>query len=320
MRGVFLDDHTVGTEELDLSGLRATLPDWHFAGMTPPDRVQEAIHEADVVITNKVVLDQTALAGARRLKLVCVAATGTDNIDLRASDRLGITVCNVRGYATASVVEHVCMVMLALGHRLQEHVEAVRRGDWSAAATFSLLGYPFVELSGRTLGIIGYGTLGRAVAEMSRALGMKVLIAQRPGGAVQPGRCPLGELLAESDIVSLHCPLTDTTRHLIGAQELAAMRSSAVLINTARGGIVDESALADALRSGGIAAAAVDVLSEEPPPPDHPLLAADIPNLIITPHVAWAGARSRQALVDGLAANIRAFLNGTPANVVGARA
>jgi glycerate dehydrogenase len=317
MRGVFLDDSTVGTGDLDLSGLRATLSDWHFAGMTPADRVRETIHGADVVITNKLVLDHAALAGAQRLKLVCVAATGTDNIDLQVTRRLGITVCNVRDYATASVVEHVFMVILALGHRLQEHVEAVRRGDWTASATFSLLGYPFVELAGRTLGIIGYGTLGKAVAAMARALGMQVLLAQRPGGSTQPGRCPLDELLAESDIVSLHCPLTDATRHLIGVHELGAMRSSALLINTARGGLVDECALANALVNGGIAGAALDVLSEEPPRPNHPLLAADIPNLVITPHVAWAGVRSRQALVDGLAANIRAYLNGTPSNVVG---
>jgi glycerate dehydrogenase len=318
MRGVFLDDDTVGTADLDLSGLRGVLSDWHFAGMTPADRVRESVHEADVVIVNKVVLDHAALAGARRLKLVCVAATGTDNIDLQATGRLGITVCNVRDYATASVVEHVFMVLLALARRLQEHIAAVQRGDWASSTTFSLLGYPFVELAGRTLGIIGYGTLGRAVAGMARTLGMHVLVAQRPGGAAQAGRCPLDELLAAADIVSLHCPLTDTTRHLIGARQLSSMRRSALLINTARGAVVDECALAEALRNGAIAGAAVDVLSEEPPPPHHPLLDAGIPNLIVTPHVAWAGVRSRQALVDGLAANIRAFLNGTPVNVVDA--
>jgi glycerate dehydrogenase len=252
----------------------------------------------------------------QRLRLVCVAATGTNNIDLRAAAERGITVCNVRGYATASVVEHVFMAILALCHRLHEHYDAVQRGDWNRSPAFSLLDYPFLELTGKTLGIVGYGELGRGVAKVANAFGMNTLLAQRPGGPAQPERYPLERLLADSDVISLHCPLTDATRNLIGAAELRKMRRSALLINTARGGIVDEQALAMALRNGDIAGAAVDVLSEEPPRSDNPLLKPGIPNLIVTPHTAWAGIRSRETLVSELAANIRAFLDGTPRNVV----
>jgi len=316
MRGVFLDDLTVTAGDLDLAALRATLPEWRFAGMTTADRVTEAIREADVVITNKVILDHAALSAASRLRLVCVAATGTDNVDLQAASDRGITVCNVRGYATASVVEHVFMVMLALGHRLFEHRVAVLHGDWCRSPSFSLLDYPFTELAGRTLGIIGYGELGSGVARVAEAFGMHILIARRPGGPAQPGRCPLERLLAESDIVTLHCPLTAATHRLIGARELKLMRNHAVLINTARGGIVDEGALLQALRDGDIAGAAIDVLGQEPPRPGNPLLDENLPNLVITPHTAWAGSRSRQTLIGELTENIRAFLAGSPRNVV----
>lgn len=316
MRGVFLDDRTVTSGDLDFSLLRSTLGEWHFAGMTPDDRVSESIRDADVVISNKVVLDRNTLAAAKQLKLVCVAATGTNIIDLQAATEHGITVCNVRGYATASVVEHVFMVILALQHRLLAQDAAVRRGDWGRSQTFSLLDHGFSELHGKNIGIIGYGELGSHVARVARAFGMNILVAQRPGGTAQPGRCPLPQLYAEADVISLHCPLDDNTRNLIGTAELKQMRNSALLINTARGGIVNEGALARALRNGDIAGAAIDVLSEEPPRHHNPLLEPGIPNLIITPHVAWAGVQSRQALLDGLAANIKAYLSGSPRNVV----
>ncbi len=316
MRGVFLDDRTITAGDLDLAALRSTLPDWHFAGITPANRIGDYIREADIVIANKAVLDRASLMSTQRLRLVCVAATGTNNIDLRAAAERGITVCNVRGYATSSVVEHVFMAILALCHRLHEHYDAVQRGDWNRSPAFSLLDYPFLELTGKTLGIVGYGELGRGVAKVANAFGMNTLLAQRPGGPAQPERYPLERLLADSDVISLHCPLTDATRNLIGAAELRKMRRSALLINTARGGIVDEQALAMALRNGDIAGAAVDVLSEEPPRSDNPLLKPGIPNLIVTPHTAWAGIRSRETLVSELAANIRAFLDGTPRNVV----
>lgn len=316
MHGVFLDDHTLTDGDLDLAGLRGALASWDFRGTTAAPDVAGAIRDADIVVTNKSVLDAAALQGARRLKLVCVAATGTNNIDLATATRRGITVCNVRAYATASVVEHVFMVILALSHRLQAHRQAVRTGAWQRADRFSLLDFPFRGLAGRTLGIVGYGELGRAVAQAAGAFGMSVLVAQRPGTPAGTGRVALRELLAQADVVSLHCPLTDETRNLITARELDSMRPDAILVNTARGGIVNETDLAAALRAGRLGGAAVDVLSVEPPTDGNPLLDPDLPNLIVTPHIAWASVGSRQNLVDDLVANIHAFLQGTPRNLV----
>lgn len=316
MRGVFLDDHTLGDGDLDLAGLHAALETWEFRGTTAAADIAGAIRDVDVVVTNKALLDAAALEDAHTLKLICVAATGTNNIDMRTASRRGVTVCNVRGYATASVVEHVFMVMLALSHRLQTHLQAVASGAWQRTDRFSLLDYPFHGLAGRTLGIVGYGELGRAVAQTAGAFGMSVLVAQRPGTPAQAGRVALRELLARADVVSLHCPLTDETRNLIAAGELDCMRRNAILINTARGGIVNEADLATALRAGRLGGAAVDVLGTEPPAEGNPLLAPDLPNLIVTPHIAWASVRSRQRLVDELAASIRAFRQGAPRNVV----
>ncbi|HUT42607.1 MAG TPA: D-2-hydroxyacid dehydrogenase [Gammaproteobacteria bacterium] len=316
MRGVFLDDHTLTDGDLSLDGLHVELDELTLCGKTAPADVTAAVHGAAVVITNKVLLDSTVLESAPALRLVCVAATGTNNIDMTATARLGITVCNVRAYATASVVEHVFMVILALSRRLQSHLQAVREGDWTRADRFSLLDFPFRGLAGRTLGIIGYGELGQAVAVAAGAFGMQVLVAQRPGTAAQAGRVAVTELLARSDIISLHCPLTEQTRNLITAKEFDCMRHDAILVNTARGGIVNEADLATALRDGRIGGAAVDVLSEEPPVNGNPLLDTALPNLIVTPHIAWASIQSRQNLVDALAANIRAFRQGKPGNVV----
>jgi glycerate dehydrogenase len=316
MRGIFLDTRTLGDGDLELAELRATLDMWEFRDTTAARDVAGAICTADIVVTNKVVLDTAALAGARALKLVCVAATGTDNIDMAAAARHGITVCNVRAYATASVVEHVFMVMLALSRRLQDHLHAVESGQWQHAGRFSLLDFPFRGLAGRTLGIVGYGELGRAVAHTANTFGMSVLVAQRPGAPAQTGRVALRELLARADIVSLHCPLTDATRNLITARELDCMRPGAILVNTARGGIVNEADLAAALREGRIGGAAFDVLGMEPPTDGNPLLDPALPNLLVTPHIAWASMPSRQKLVDELAANIRAYVQGAPRNVV----
>jgi len=316
MRGVFLDDHTLTDGDLALDALRGTLDHWMFRGKTLPGDVAGAIRGADVVITNKAVLDSAALESAPSLKLVCVAATGTNNVDMVTALRMGITVCNVRAYATASVVEHVMLMILTLTRRLQPHLNAVSRGNWNSTDRFSLLDYPFRELAGRTLGIVGYGELGKAVARAGEAFGLHILVAQRPGTAVQPGRCALEDLLAQAEIISLHCPLTEQTRNFITRKELDRMRHDAILINTARGGLVNETDLAEALRNGSIGGAAVDVLTEEPPVNGNPLLDPAIPNLIVTPHIAWAGLQARQKLVDELAANIRAYLQGEPRNVV----
>ncbi len=314
-RGVFLDSGSLGPD-IDLDGIAATLPQWSFHEETAPAETGERIRDVDVVITNKVVLDAGALAAARRLRLVCVAATGVNNVDLDAAARQGITVCNVTAYATPSVVQHVFALMLALATRLADYREAVRAGDWQRSRHFALLDYPVTELAGRTLGIVGHGELGRAVATAAGAFGMRVLIAARRGSAPGEGRVAFDELLGRVDVLSLHCPLTEATRGLVGAREFGMMKRDALLINTARGGIVDEAALATALRAGVIAGAGIDVLASEPPRAGSPLLAADIPNLIVTPHIAWASRESRRRLVASLQENIEAFGAGRPHNVV----
>lgn len=316
MRGVFLDSATVDRHDLDLDALKSSLPDWSIRGATPVEAVGQAIQDADIVISNKVVLNRETLQLAGSLKLICVAATGTNNIDLKAATERDITVCNARGYATTSVVEHVFSLILALTRHLHDYQAAVKAGKWHTAESFCLLDYPIRELAGQTLGIIGYGELGSAVATMGRAFGMNILVAQRPGSIPQAGRSPLQQLLAQSDIISLHCPLTDTTRNLIDHGEFALMGKGTLLINTARGGIVNETALRQALQSGQIAGAAIDVLSEEPPRQGNPLLDEPLPNLIVTPHIAWASINARQSLINELTENIHAFLKGRPRNVI----
>lgn len=303
-RGVFLDLASIDRGDLDRSALLDSCRVWDLHPATAPEQVVERIRRAQVVVTNKVVLDATLLRGAPSLRLVCVAATGTNNVDLDAATRLGIQVRNVRGYATASVVQHVFALILSHFTRLADYRAAVARGDWSRSDHFCLLDYPIEAVDGRTLGIVGLGELGRAVARIAQCLGMEVLVSQRPGGDSRTGRLPLSELLPRVDVLSLHCPLTPETQGLIGPNELARMRPDALLVNTARGGIVDERALVAALRAGRIGGAALDVLSQEPPPPTLPILAPDIPNLILTPHVAWASRAARQRLLDGVAANI----------------
>lgn len=320
MLGVFLDRGSVNAGDLALSGLEEALPRWEFYDETSPHEIASRIADSEVAVTNKVVLDADILGAARRLKLVCIAATGTNNVDLVAASRLGIKVCNVRAYATASVVEHVYALILALARRTCDYDGLVRAQGWQESPHFCRLDYPIRELAGRVLGVVGYGELGRAVARAARAFGMDVEIARRPGAVqAQAGRRPLAELLGQVDVLSLHCPLADNTRGLIGVRELALMKADALLINTARGGIVDEQALADALRAGRVGGAGIDVLAHEPPAAGSPLLAGDIPNLIVTPHVAWASRAARQRLVDGLADNIRAFCAGRPQNLVGAK-
>ena len=314
MRGVFLDLETVDRNDLDLELLQSTLPEWSLLKNTGD--VTRVLRDADIAVTNKIRLDRDTLFSAGSLKLVCIAATGTNNVDLDAARERNITVCNVRAYATASVVEHVFTLILNLARNFRKYRDAVDRGAWQNADGFCLLDYPVRELNGQTLGIIGYGELGKAVANLARAFGMQVLVAQRPGNSPDPNRVPLDRLLSESGIISVHCPLTDSTRNLISHRELALMRRDAILINTARGGIVNEKALSEALRDGRIAGAGIDVLEEEPPRKGSPLLDPSLSNLVVTPHIAWAGINARQALINEIAGNIKAFLDGSPRNVV----
>ncbi|HEY8569292.1 D-2-hydroxyacid dehydrogenase [Microbulbifer sp.] len=308
MRGVFLDTLTMKPEELDTSALENALEHWDFFATTSPDETAARIASADVVITNKVVLDRALIESAPSLKLICVCATGTNNIDLGAAAEKNIPVKNVTGYTGSSLAQHTIALLLALATRWHQYADDVKNGRWSQSPIFCRLDYPVMELAGKTLGIIGYGDLGQKVAQLGEALGMRVLVAQSATGEQKPGRVSVEQLVAESDVISLHCPLTEQNKQMVNREFLAAMKDSAFLINTARGGLVDETALAEALRNGVIAGAALDVLSVEPPPANHPLLESDIPNLIITPHNAWISRESRQRLLDGVVNNIQGWL------------
>ena len=313
---VFLDLASVDRGDLDLAALRAAAASWAMHPQTDAALTAQRIAGAAVAVTNKVVIDGAVMGACPDLRLICVAATGTNNVDLEAARQRGIAVSNVTRYATSSVVQHVFALILALTTRLAEHAAAARDGRWAASDMFCVLDFPFRELAGKTLGIVGYGELGQGVARLAEAFGMTVLVAQRPGGPAVAGRVGLEELLARADVVSLHLPLADNTRGLIRARELALMKKDALLINTARGGIVDETALIAALRAGRLGGAGVDVLAVEPPRQGSPLLDDPLPNLIVTPHVAWASRESRQRLLDEVAENIRAFAAGRERNRV----
>ncbi|BFM12740.1 2-hydroxyacid dehydrogenase [Simiduia litorea] len=316
-RGVVLDAASLGPQDLNLEPLLSTLPNWQVFDATTPDAVMARVAGNELIITNKVVINADIIAANPQLKLICVAATGTNNVDLKAAKAQGITVCNVVNYGPNSVAQHALMLMLNLATNAQRYGASVRNGDWSRSPFFCLLDHPIIELAGKNLGIIGYGVLGQQLAQLGRALGMKPLISARPGQPVTPaGRVSFEQVLAQSDVLSLHCPLTPATEKMIDSQALAQMKSSAFLINCARGGLIDEPALATALRTGKLAGAGLDVLSQEPPPEDHPLLAADIPNLLLTPHTAWASREARQNLVDIMTNNIACFIAGTPQNCV----
>jgi len=311
-RGVFLDLGSVDNADLVLESLRKSLLAWDWHDSTAPHEIPGRIANAEVVISNKCMLDRAVLEAARRLRLVAVAATGTNNVDLEAARQRGITVCNCRDYGTESVTQHTLALILNLLTGQVFYRDRVRMGDWSRAQHFSLFDRPVRQVAGLNLGIVGYGVLGRSVAEGARCLGMNVLVAEHRGRPLRQNRHAFEDVLAHADVISIHCPLTEDTRGLFDRAALRRMKPSAILINTARGGIVDETDLADCLREGVIGGAGIDVLSVEPPPPDHPLLANDIPNLLLTPHNAWASRTARQALVDQLAQVIRAFARGQP--------
>jgi glycerate dehydrogenase len=318
MKGVFLDSQTVKPEDLNLDALRTLLPDWTFHERSEPGQVPGRLAGAAVVITNKVALDRDTLAACPDLRLICICATGTNNVDLNTARERGIVVCNVAGYATVTVAQHTLALMLGLATRWHRYDRDARAGRWSESAMFCRMDYPVMDLAGKTLGVIGYGDLGQRVATLARAFGMNVEVAAslRLNAGVQPERTPLAELLPRAQVISLHCPLTERTEKLVNDDFLAAMKPGAFLVNTARGALVDEPALARALRAGHLGGAALDVLGQEPPPRDHPLLADDIPNLILTPHNAWISTECRQGLIDRVVENIRAWRAGRPINVV----
>ena len=316
MNAVFLDLDTVDRGDLDLSPITSLDLNWRLHAETAADQVTARCGDAEIVVSNKVWLGDEEFQACPQLQHIVIAATGTNNIDLDAAAKRTISVSNVRDYATTSVVQHVFALMLALTTRLLLVRTAIQQRRWQQHTQFSLLDFPIEELSGKSLGIIGYGALGQAVATVARTFGMQVLIAKRDHDDQRSGRVSLNELLQRSDVISLHCPLTLETKGLIGQHELALMKPSALLINTARGGIVDEHALASAIKQQQIAGAGIDVLSEEPPRNGNPLLELDHPQLIVTPHIAWASHQSRQRLMIKVAENIQAVITGQAVNLV----
>ncbi len=289
--------------------------------VTSPVETLQRLAGNEVVVTNKVAIDGAMLsAAAQALKLIAVAATGTDIIDKDAAARQGIKVCNVPGYATQSVAQFTLALILELATRLGSYGKAVRGGAWQKSSVFTFLDFPSIELRGKTLGIIGYGNIGRAVAAMAQSIGMEIMIAARPGSCETTpcGRVSLEDLFRRADVITLHCPLTPQTKCLIDRDSLALMKPSAFLINTARGALIDETALIEALRAKRLAAAALDVISREPPPPDHPIIqaASELENLLVTPHTAWSARESRQRLIMEVTDNIASFFEGKPKNLV----
>jgi glycerate dehydrogenase len=310
MKAVLLDWATMGPD-LDITELQALLPDLEIYDDTDHDQMAERIAAAEIVLGNKVILSESLFDSAPNMRFIGLTATGTDNVDLVAAKARGIAVSNIRAYCTQSVAEHVFGCLLDLAHNLDTYAADVRAGAWQEADNFCMLTRPIRELSAMTLGIVGYGELGKGVTTIAQAFNMDVIVAARPGtGEVPDGRVSMAELLQRADIISLHCPLNDVTRNLFAAAEFAAMKKTAFLINTARGGLVDSQALVDALRNGEIAAAAIDVLPQEPPVNGDPLLDYEGRNLMMTPHIAWGTLTARQGAIDELTANIAAFLDG----------
>ena len=315
-RAVFLDHPSLDLGDLDLSQLRDSFTELQLFSDTTPQNVLERLLGAQVAISNKIVLNAQTLAACPDLRLILVSATGTNNIDLAAARAQGITVSNCQGYGTPSVAQHTMMLLLNLATRLKDYQQDVAAGKWQQAKQFCLLDHPIIELEGKTLGLLGHGELGSAVARLAEAFGMRVVLGAIPGRPARADRVPLDELLPQVDALTLHCPLNEHTRHLIGARELALLKPGALVVNTARGGLIDEQALAHGLRSGHLGGAATDVLSVEPPVDGNPLLADDIPRLIVTPHNAWGSREARQRIVGQLAQNARGFFSGAPLRVV----
>ena len=282
-----------------MGALKRVLPHIVLHDVTPVAEIPARMAGAQIVLTNKLYITRALIEANPQLRFIGVSATGTNNIDLEAAREHTVAVCNVRDYCSRSVMQHVLAVILAHTHRVREFSRLAVDGSWTRTPQFTVLNYNIRELSGRVLGIVGYGALGRAVAQGAQAaLDMRIMLDGRPGQAAAPGRVELDVLLREADILSLHCPLTPATANMIGARELSLMKRDALLVNTARGGLIDSAALVAALRAGTIGGAAIDVLPQEPPLDGNPLVDATIPNLILTPHIAWAAQEARQRCLD----------------------
>ena len=309
LKAAFLDYASLDQNDLDFRPLNAAFSELQLYDATSSDQVLTRLTNVEVAIVNKVVLSAETIQQLPKLKLILISATGTNNVDLKAAQAQGIVVCNCQGYGTASVAQHALALMLALATNVVKYNQAVQQGRWQQAEQFCFLDFPIVELAGKTLGVLGYGELGQEVARLAQAFGMKILVGNLPNRQHE-GRLSLEELLPQVDVLPLHCPLNDSTKDLIVEKELALMKPSAFLVNTARGGIVNETALAQALQQGKLAGAATDVLTVEPPQQGNILLDSTIPNLIITPHSAWGSIQARQRIVQQLTENAEGFASG----------
>jgi glycerate dehydrogenase len=307
-RIVFLDADSMG--DTDLSPLKLAGCQLQCYASTPPPLVLERLARADIAIVNKVILNQGIMQALPQLKLICVAATGVNNIDLAGAAALGITVCNVRGYADTAVPQHALALLLGLTNQITNYQQTLANGAWSQSAHFCLHTHPLTELAGKCFVVVGYGALGQATARLAEAFGMRVLISEHAGAFhCRRGRVSFTEALRQADVVSLHCPLAADTEKLFNTETLALLPDGAIIINTARGGLIDEAALWDELKPGRLAAA-LDVLCHEPPAASHILLQHAMPNLLITPHIGWASPAARNRMTGQLHDNIAAFLAG----------
>ena len=318
MRAVFLDYQSMKPEELDFEKLAIAATEFVTHDYTLPEHVADRIQGFEIVLLNKVKFERKHFEAASDLKLILVSATGTDNVDKSAAQDHGVVVCNVAAYGTSSVSQHTLMLMLMVATQAERYRDAVKIGRWSESPMFCLMDYPIIDLAGRTLGLVGYGELGRAVGQLAEAFGMRVLVMGRKGISYDDGseRVSFDVILEQSDFVSLHGLLNDQTSRMMNRNAFKKMKPGSFLINTARGGLIDEDALCDALESGHLAGAGLDVVTTEPPAKNSRLLKFQHPNLVITPHSAWASRESRQRIVDIMQANLESFIEGAPINRV----
>tara|TARA_B100000925_G_scaffold275428_1_gene241720 strand:- start:32 stop:1009 length:978 start_codon:yes stop_codon:yes gene_type:complete len=318
VRAVFLDYQSMKPEELDFERLAGATSEFVTHDSTPPELVIERIQDFDVVILNKVKFERTHFEAAPDLKLILVSATGTDNVDKQAAAAHGVVVCNVTAYGTSSVSQHTLMLMLMVATQAERYRNDVKASRWPKSSMFCLMDYPIIDLEGRTLGIIGFGELGRAVGRLAQSFGMRIIVMGRDNieYAEDSERVSFDKLLELSDFVSLHGLLNEQTQKMMNREAFQKMKQGSFFINTARGGLVDEDALCDALESGHLAGAGIDVLTTEPPSKESRLLNCKHPNLVITPHCAWASLESRQRIVDIMQTNLEAFVEGAPINRV----
>ena len=316
MKTVFLDSQTF-SPQISLNAIEQQVKQFVHYPLTSPDQVLSRCSDADIVITNKVVLDSALINKLPSVKLICVAATGTNNIDLPAAANAGIVVTNVADYADTAVAQYIFAQLLNYFQNISHHNQNTLQGKWHRSDTFCFLGQPINELAGKTIGLIGYGHIAKRVASIAQAFGMQVLISERKNAhTCRKDRVAFSQVLAQADIISLHCPLNKDTYQLINQQSLQQMKSNAILINTARGDIVDEAALINALQNRQIAQAIVDVVSKEPPTKSCLLANQQLDNLVVTAHIAWASMQAQQRIIDGIATNIEHYLTKQPINVV----